>query len=329
MRKVLTALLLILPFFLSACGAKETNAPVQIKEEKDFVESSGIVKARDTLNIMIDFPSLVEKVYVDEGQRVKKGDILVALDLRDFKLQIVNKEHELKGAQMELQNLQDKVSVQNPDFNKLQNDLKYAQDIYNKTAAEYEAQEKLYNAGAISKRELEGYKKNLDSKQKDIDDLNYSLDGIQYNGLKEIKVLKERAGSLESSLKSLQEKLNKSFVKENNIISEMENGVVYDIGYQSGDIVNSSKKVLSIMDLGGIFISANVAEEFIKDVKAGADVAIYPLADSTKTYTGKVQKIADMAIKEDGQTFIPVEISIENKDSFLLPNFNVDVEIKK
>lgn len=329
MRKWIAALIMILPFLLTSCGAKETTAPVQIKAEKDYVEASGIIKARDTQNIMIDFLSSVEKVYVVAGQRVRKADILVALDLRDFKLQIANKEHELKGAQMELQNLQDKMSAQNPDVNKLQNDLKYAQDLYNKSAAEYEAQEKLYNAGAISKRELEGHKKALDSKQKDIDDLNYSLDGIKYNGQNEIKVLKEKAGSLESSLKSLQEKLNKSFLKENNIISEMENGIVYDIGYQSGDIVNSSKKVLSIMNLDSIFISANVAEEFIKDVKAGADVAIHPLADGTKTYTGKVQKIADMAIKENGQTFIPVEIYIENKDSFLLPNFNADVEIKK
>lgn len=172
----------------------------------------------------------------------------------------------------------------------------------------------------------------MDSKQKDIEDIKYSLDRIEYNRQEEsenIQVLKEKAGSLESSLKSLQEKLNKSYMKENNIISEMENGVVYDIGYQSGDMVSTGKKVLSIMDLDDILISANVAEEFIKDVKPGAEVAILPLADNTKTYTGKVQKIADMAIKENGQTFIPVEISIENKDGFLLPNFNVDVEIKR
>jgi hypothetical protein len=47
-----------------------------------------------------------------------------------------------------------------------------------------------------------------------------------------------------------------------------------------------------------LVIKANVAEEFIKDVKQGAKVEI-----------------------------IPVEISIDNKDSFLLPNFNVDIKI--
>lgn len=36
-----------------------------------------------------------------------------------------------------------------------------------------------------------------------------------------------------------------------------------------------------------------------------------------------------MAIKENGETVVPIEISVDNKDSFLRPNFNVDVKIYK
>ena len=40
-------------------------------------------------------------------------------------------------------------------------------------------------------------------------------------------------------------------------------------------------------------------------------------------------KIANMALTQNGETVIPVEISIVNSDGFLRPNFNVDVTIEK
>lgn len=334
MKKIIIALLLIIPLILSSCGtkAKEANAPVQVVKEKDYVEASGIVKAENTMNIMIDFPSSVEKVYVKDGQRVKKDDVLIDLDMGDYKMQIANKEHELKVARMELQNLQAKLDGSNTDVNSLQNDLEYAQDIYDKAAAEYANQEKLYDIGAISRQELDEYKDTMNSKKGNVDDIKYSLEEIQNNkqvGSNDVKIQQENVASLENSLRSLKNKLNKNYIKENSIISGSENGVVCDIGYKPGDMVSADKKVLSIMDVDGIYISANVAEEFIKEVKPGAEVTIHPLADSAKTYKGKVRKIAEMAIEENGQTFVPVEISIDYKDGFLLPNFNVDVEIKK
>ena len=83
------------------------------------------------------------------------------------------------------------------------------------------------------------------------------------------------------------------------------------------------------MDLDTLIIEANVSEEFIKDIKIGSKVDIILLADSSKEYKGTVSKISNMAIKENGETVVPIEISVDNKDNFLRPNFNVDVKIYK
>jgi hypothetical protein len=40
-------------------------------------------------------------------------------------------------------------------------------------------------------------------------------------------------------------------------------------------------------------------------------------------------KIADMGIEKNGETIIQIEISIDNVDEFIKPNFNVDVKISK
>lgn len=144
-----------------------------------------------------------------------------------------------------------------------------------------------------------------------------------------IKIEKEKVELLNNNEDMLKCKLNKSYIKDNNIISDVANGIVYDTGYQNGDFINPAKKVLSIMDLDTMYIKADVAEEFIKDVKVGADATIAVTADASKGYKGKVTKISDMAIQKNNQTIVPVEISIDNKDDFLIPNFSVDVKINK
>ncbi|KPU45670.1 p-hydroxybenzoic acid efflux pump subunit AaeA [Oxobacter pfennigii] len=338
MKKMILIILAITAALMSSCAeeTKQTNAPAEdIKKENAFVDASGTVKSKNIKNIIIDFPSSVEKVNVEEGQRVKKEDVLITLDFTDYNFQVIQIEQELKVSQMELQSLQDKVNKMggdNPDIQKLQNDLKYAEELYASAQEEFDAQQKLYNSGYIPKQQLDEQKKGLDSKRKNMEDIKYAMDKIQHNKQEEaekVKIQKEKLASLEYNLKSLREKLNRNYIIQNNIISELQNGLVYEIGYKSGDIISTDKKLLSIMDLDGLFIDVNIAEEFIKDVKPGAKVIIHPVADSSKVYNGEVYKIADMATRENGQTFVRAEITIENNDGFLLPNFNVDVEIKR
>jgi multidrug resistance efflux pump len=125
----------------------------------------------------------------------------------------------------------------------------------------------------------------------------------------------------------MKQKLAQPYIKGQDIISDVDNGVVYDLGYSDGDIISPSKKVLSIMNLDGMIVKANVAEEFIKDVKPGQKAEIIPVADKSKKYTGTVTMIASRAQVQNGETVIPVEITIDNNDGFLMPEYNVDVEI--
>lgn len=76
-----------------------------------------------------------------------------------------------------------------------------------------------------------------------------------------------------------------------------------------------------------VYNQSNVVEEFIRDVDLGSRVKIVAIADRTKEYTGKVMFISQIAFNNNGETVIPVKISIDNLDSFLLPNYNVDVFI--
>ncbi|AAK81483.1 multidrug efflux pump subunit AcrA (membrane-fusion protein) [Clostridium acetobutylicum] len=134
---------------------------------------------------------------------------------------------------------------------------------------------------------------------------------------------------------------NKSedYISGQNIISDMDNAVVTDIGYEKGDILSAQKSVLKLQDLNSLYVKAKVGEEFIKDVQVGKDVTIVPTSDSSVKLKGKVTRIGNevlsstsstgMQTSSSGEANIPVDISIDNNNGKLFPNYNVDVEIQK
>jgi multidrug resistance efflux pump len=334
---------LIMILGIAACGKVEepVTAPVTstpIKENS--VEAFGIVKTTDIHNVNLGFTASVSGVEVREGQQIKKGDILMTLDIKDYMTQINAKQHELNVISLEISKLQGKMieadasKSKDPDVKKLVNDLDYAKQMYQSALKEKADKDELYKSGVISKYEFDEFIKLVDDKKKTIDDLSYNLDITMNNkqiGNKELKdninIQRERAVALEREIADMKGKLNKAFMKGEEIIADVENGVVFDLGYIEGDIVSPSQKVLSIMNLDGMIVRANVSEEFIKDVEIGQKVEIIPVADKSKKYNGTVKMISSRAEVQNGETVIPVEVAIDNNDGFLMPEYNVDVEI--
>ena len=325
MKRILLVLLAIgLLVSTAACGNEAAAAPITTASEvqNQGVEAFGIVKATSVKNITLDFQAPVTKLYVKEGERVKSGQQLVALDLSELENTIGNKELSLAAAKSNMNR-----TLINTDLKKLQNDQKNATAIYDKDAKELETKELLYAAGSITLNDLDSYRKQLDSDKKDMQDITYAIENLKNNKGSQNDQINLEAAVLEADLKLLNSKLAKPYLKGSDIVSDVESGLVYEIGYVQGDVASSQKKLLSIMDLGSLVVDANVPEEFIRDVKIGALVNITPTADKSKKYEGKVSYISGIASNNNGETQIPVMITIDNMDDFLLPGFNVDVSI--
>lgn len=337
---IILALVMILS--VSACSKpnKEATAEAPPPVKKNTVEAFGVVKATDIHNVNIGFTATVSSVTAREGQKIKKGDVLMTLDIADYMTQINAKQHELNAVRLEIKKLQSKMieadasKSNDPDVRKLANDLKYAKQLYDSTIKEHADKQELYQSGAISKYELDEFMKLVDSRKKAAVDLEYSLEIAMHDkqlGNKElnnnISIQQEKASALDKEIAAMKEKLDNSYMKGEEIISDVENGVVYDIGYIGGDLVSPTQKALSIINLDGMIVRANVSEEFVKDVKPGLKVEIIPVADKSKKYNGTVKMVASRAEVQNGETVIPVEISIDDNDGFLMPEYNVDVEI--
>lgn len=288
--------------FVIGCGNKSGSDKdadknkankVLSKENKDVVEASGTVKSSNIVNISLTYPAEIIKINVKEGQKVKKGDSLLSINLEEIKNQISSKSLELDSANLELKNA------------KKDREILDREDKEGKEARPFPEESTKDSRPAP-----------------EISDLKYKADNS-------ISMLKDKISIIQNEINSLNGKINKAYIKDKDIICNMDNAVVAEIGYKNGDTINPAQKVLTLLDLNSIYIEAKINEEFTKDVQVGRKVTIKLAADSSRKYTGKVVSIPSSAITSNGETFLMIQVAIDNKDEFLIPNYNVDIQISR
>jgi multidrug efflux pump subunit AcrA (membrane-fusion protein) len=349
-KKVASILVIIcLGLILASCGKeKETSLveEVDLSSESKVIEAFGIIKAEESKNVIVDFPAVVTEVLVKEGQHMDFQESILTMDISLYQTQIQNETIELNIAMLEQQNILKRLQLLTADdktseLEKLKNDLDFSQNLYLKEVENFKSIEKLFIEGAISQESYNLSKKSVDRAKNSVEDLEYELEmAIKSNArnIEQFQINKdteksqaeiqtEKINKIKHNIATLENKLNKSYIIGNQIVSDYKNAAIFDIKYTSGNITDTEQKAFTLVNLDSLIVEANVPEEFIKDVKVGESVRIVPIADRTKEYKGSVIFVSQMAFNSNGETVIPVSISINTIDSFLLPNYNVDVYI--
>ncbi|MEL7646655.1 MAG: efflux RND transporter periplasmic adaptor subunit [Sedimentibacter sp.] len=349
LRKIVSITAIICLVFMAGCSREKEAAAaeeIDLSQESKEIEAFGIIKAEETKDVVIDFTSMISDVLVKEGQHVGLHEPLLTLDLSNYHTQVQNSRIELNIAYLEKQRAVNSLlglSYEDNEsgINKLKNDLDYSRNMLEQAVKEFDAMEKLFNEGAVSEDTYRQCKINLEKAKNNVENFEYELkaaletnerEAKQYQANKEaeqnqVDIQTERIKQIEQSMADLENKLKKPYILEDQIVSEFENAAVYDIKYAVGNITDAKQKAFSIVNLDSLIVEANISEEFVKDLKIGESVRIVPVADRAREYEGNVTYISQMAFSSNGETMVPVKISIVNMDSFLRPNYNVDVYI--
>lgn len=362
MKRIIIALASTMLLFSAGCSTQSSSADAmntQPPQKLESVDTFGIVKSTDVTDIRFDFPSVVNEVNIKDGQRVKKGDILLTInydaylneinskniELKSLKQQLSDTEIELNKLNKELSRLKNQLNDKShPELKKLINDLAVAKKAYADSQKEQINKESLLLSGAISQADYDEFIKTVEANEKLVfdtqsgiekitDSLNTQIEELEFSIKQKSSIinngiLNEKINACENEIKLMNDKINVPNINGNNIISHVDNSIVYDCGYVKGEALSSSKKIVSLLNLDSIIIESDVPEEFIKDVKLGSEVTIIPQADKSRNYKGKVTYIADKAVQQNGQTTVLLQASIDNNDGFLMPNFNVTLEIE-
>ncbi len=79
-------------------GTEAGTAKAERREIKKYVEEIGEVQCKDATTVYLEGSGLIQNIYVEENQAVKKGDLLMSMDKEQLDLARQNAEELLSGA---------------------------------------------------------------------------------------------------------------------------------------------------------------------------------------------------------------------------------------
>jgi HlyD family secretion protein len=291
--------------------------------------ASGTVAPLQSINISPKSPGRVTAVYVKEGQRVEKGQLLAQIDDSNLRGQLTQTEGQLAQAQATYNKA--RAGFRKEEISQSSASVQDAQAALNVAQSNYEQDQSLFQQGAISERVLDNSRAQRDRAQAQLNLANQSLN-LRQNGNRpeDIAIARAQVEAAQGSLQTIRNQMADYQLRAP--IS----GVITRIYADPGSIVSpstpssnlNSSISSSVMNLAGELIAkTNVAETDVVRVRTGMPVAIHADAYPGKTFQGVVREVAPQSTVVQNVTSFEVKVTLLPPASTQLRSgMNVDAD---
>lgn len=278
-------------------------------EKKDIIQSivaTGRIEAVGRTELSFQKTGIISEIYFDEGEYIKKGDLLASLDGAEEELGVIEKKLAVDYAEINYE----RVSIEYKDA--LSNYSLKAEEVDNKKL-NLERNEALFKIGGISIKELEDMKLEF-SRLKNEEKILYN----QYQRLSVEGVLRKKAIL---DIKKAENELRRAeFESEKNRMYSPIDGKILELFKEPYSLINKGEALASVSDKFS-YVTANIDERDHEKLKIGQRaLVIY----QNRELGGRVYEIAPAIDRTNGT--IEVKIKLD-QDMELKTDHTVNIEI--
>ena len=283
------------------------------------ISSNGKVEPIQPYSIRALLPTFVEKVFVVEGQFVKRGQTLLALDVEDARAQLARAREQLLSAQDELRAA--RAGGRADEAAQLESDLRKAEIERERLRREREALERLVAKQAATGDELDQNRIALERAETD------------WQRLRKAKVEFDRRVKLDVERASLQVERGRSEVRalEEKVglgrVTAPADGTLYALPVRARDFVKVGELLAELADLRRVRIRTFVDEPELGGLEPNQRVEITWDALPSRLWEGRTEQIPKQVVPRGARSVGEVLCSVANDRLELLPNVNVNVRI--
>ena len=248
-------------------------------EFKDYVRLNGTVIPIQVVRISPEEGGIVMEKVAEEGQKVKKGDVIIRLSNSNLDLQILNAEAELAEKQNLLRNTQ--VAMQQDKLNNETEQATLEMDVVRKRRA-FEQNERLYKEKLISKETYLQAKEDYDLAKK-----KQTLIGERLK--KDAQYRNIQMDQMEDNLQNMRK--NVVLVRQRKDKLEVRSSIDGELGLldvELGQSISPGQKIGQLNDLSDYKVQAQIDEHYIDRVRQGL-MATFTRGD--KQYQLQVRKV--------------------------------------
>jgi HlyD family secretion protein len=259
----------------------------------------------------------VQKVYVVEGQKVRKNDLLMTMNADDARARLAQANEQVKAAQLALQQLQGGGNAaQQID---LTSNISTAQLQAKQAQRDLDATQKLQQSGAASADEVASAQQRLQTARNSLTALN----ARKSSGFTTLDLGHAQAAVAEAQAAYTAALANMQSVE----VRAPFDGTVYSVTVKAYDYVTPGDTMIEMADLSHLRVRAYFDEPEIGKLSNGQAVKIVWEAKPSLVWHGHIVQVPDTVINSGTRTVGEVLVSVEDSNGQLLPNTNVTVTV--
>lgn len=284
---------------------------------RSVVSTNGKAEPLQNFEAHAPVATTVQRVLVKEGDRVKRGQLLVQLDDADARSASAKALAQVRSSEADLSAVahggtQEEVLTTDAQLVKARADLETAQ-------RNLDALQRLVKQGAATPGEVKDAQAQLQTAQANVNLLEQKLKD-RYSKPEVAKVEAQKSGA-QAAYQAAQDIVNKS-----NIRAPFD-GVVYSLPVRAGTYVNPGDLLLQEADLRRVRVRAYVDEPDVGKLVPQQAVEVTWDAIPGRSWRGTLVTIP-AAVKLYGTRNVgEITTELDNPDFKLLPNVNVTVQV--
>lgn len=262
-------------------------------------------------------PGTIAKIYVEVGQRVKVGDMLIRMDDAEAVSRLATAKATLRTAEANLQDLQQ--GGTHDERIGLHSDLNRAQMQQQQAEKDLAALRQLQQKGAASASEVVAAEQRLQTANAGLDVLKTRT--AQRYGTTDIARAEAQVDEAKAAVTAAESNLAAV-----NIRSPLA-GSVYSIPVSTYDFVQAGEDLMDVADLNRIQVRAYFDEPEIGKLAVGQAVKIVWDAKPDLSWHGHISRAPSTVITYGTRNVGECIITVDDARGDLLPNTNVTVTV--
>ena len=269
----------------------------------------------------------LEGIYVNEGDWVQEGDLLVSMDKEALKYELDQLEAKMFGLAGESQQLREPPTE--AELKRMELAIQMAQEEMERSKTDYERKQSLFANEVISQSELEAAENAFQNAALSLEKQNQSMKALVQGHQPtagNLKILEAQRLSLQSQIDLLQ------YQMDNHQLKAPFPGKVTSIQAKEFDLVSQGTVIMKLFQPEALQVKTEVMTRDVHDLELGMPVELtMEQRDQDVTFNGKITEIAvhaergisPLGLEEDR---VSVAIEPEIPEGVVLgPGFGIDV----
>jgi HlyD family secretion protein len=283
------------------------------------VSSNGKVEPISPYVMRAQLDTFVESIRVQEGQSVKRGQLLLELNVKDAAAQLAEARSKLLQAKNDLSSAQS--GGKSDEAARVSGQLATTIAQRDRLQRNHDVLQRLIAQQAATNDELTA------------NDLDLTKAQSEVTRLTAVKAEFDRGVKLDAGRSALQVQQAQSEVAalEEKVrtgrITAPTDGTLYSLPVKNGDFVKTGDLLAEMADLHKVRVRAFIDEPELGGLEPGQQVKITWDALPNRTWTGKTEVIPKQVVARGSRSVGELLCNVSNENLELLPNINVNVRI--